>query len=211
MLRKLAMVTCLAMVMSLPIPMWTATRAMLAIPSAHSPSGWSALVVAYLFSAILPLFYFALYRSEGTLRLPKRLRILSLVGVAAGGIVVATGLAQLVGSFGNSLTMTKMLLSDFVSLSCMLLLITFFREAKGTPGIDIPVSRLLAFMSTVAVLAGGLWFAFNLFGLVVALRNRASTDMITGTIRTLLEQVCLFTAPFIVFKMHRWRSCRRRS
>jgi hypothetical protein len=203
MIRKLALVTCLAMVMSLPIPMWTATRAMLAIPSAHSLSGWTALVVAYIFSAILPVFYFALYRNQGTRRLSKRTRILSLVGAAAGAIVVATGLPLLAGSFGNSLTVTKMLLSDFVNLACVLLLITFFREANGTPGIDIPASRWLAFVTRVAVIAGGLWFAFNLFGLVVALRNGESADRITGAIRTLLEQSCLFSAPYIVFMSER--------
>jgi hypothetical protein len=197
MIRKLALVTCLAMVMSLPIPMWTATRAMLAIPSAHSLSGWTALVVAYVFSAILPVFYFTLYRNRGTLRLSKRTRVLSLPGAAAGAIVVATGLPLLAGSFGNSLTATKMLLSDFVSLACVLLLIAFFREESGTPGIDIPVSRGLAFVTRVAVIAGGLWFAFNLFGLIVALRRG---EPISGAIRTLLEQISLFTAPYIVFK-----------
>jgi hypothetical protein len=199
MIRNLALVTCLAMVMSLPIPMWTATRAMLAIPSAHSLSGWTALVVAYVFSAILPVFYLALYRNEGTLRLSKRMRVLSLVGAAAGAIVVATGLPLLAGSFGNSLTVTKMLLSDFVNLACVLLLITLFREANGAPGIAVPVSKWLALATKVAVIAGGLWFAFNLFGLIVALRNGERTDLITGSIRTLLEQICLFTAPYIVF------------
>ena len=54
--------------MSLPIPMWTATRTALAVPSTNTLFRWTAIVVAYLFSAILPLFYFALARNEGTSR-----------------------------------------------------------------------------------------------------------------------------------------------
>ncbi len=204
MLRKIALVTCLAMVMSLPIPMWTATRAMLAIPSAHSLFGWSALILAYIFSAILPVFYFALYRNEGTLRLPGRLRFVSLAGAVAGGIVVAAGITQWAGSFRISLTTTKMLLSEFASLACILLLITLFRQATNSPYKDVPISRLLSVMTSVAVIAGGIWITFNVVAFAVTLRIAASpgqeSDIRTGAIRTLLEQACLFTAPYIVFK-----------
>jgi hypothetical protein len=203
MLRKIALITCLAMVMSLPIPMWTATRAMLATQSAHSLYGWSALVLAYIFSAILPAFYFALYRNEGTLRIPGRLRFLCLAGAVAGGIVVAAGVSQWAGSFQISLATAKMLLSEFASLACILLLITFFRITANRPYTDVPISRLLNVMARVAVIAGGIWITINVIGLVLTWRIAARagrSDMTTGAIRTLLEQACLFTAPYIVFR-----------
>jgi hypothetical protein len=65
------------------------------------------------------------------------------------------------------------------------------------------------------VFAGWIWFIFNLLGLALtpynyarlreaaarggAIPARSEADMITGAIRTLLEQACLFTAPFILW------------
>lgn len=175
----MALVTCAAMVISLPIPMWAATQRMLAMHSAHSLYWWSSMVVAYLFSAILPVFYFALYRHEGTLRLTKTLRFFSLGGAVCGVIVMAAGWP---------VTTIRTLLSDCATLACVLLLIALFR---ATAAADVPVSGLLRAMTKVAVIAGGLWLVLNLLALFVAPG--------AGAIRTLLEQVCLFTAPLIVY------------
>lgn len=206
--RRLALLTCVAMVAGLPIPMWTATRAMLAIQSAHSLFGWTALALAYVFSLILPVFYLVFSRNEGPSRLTKGLRLVSLAGAVAGGIVVAAGTPQFAGSTGTSLATVKMVLSDFVNLSCILLLITFFRQpADGAPT-DVPISKQLRFTSGAAVFGGVLWLFFNLIGLGVTAfqvqndgnQPNARADMITGAIRTVLEQICLFTAPYIIYR-----------
>jgi hypothetical protein len=203
--------------MSLPIPMWNATQTMLAIRSTWAIA---ATVLSYLLSAILPVFYFSLYRNDGIPRLSKRLRLLSLAGALAGGIVVAAGLSVWLETFSHAfrpyLTTLKMLLSDFVNLACILLLIAFFRQASDEPHAAVSISRLLRFVTRAALIAGGLWFTFNLLRLALTpyvyhqLENQAlqigvrppqtEADMTMGAIRTLLEQIFLFTAPFIVYK-----------
>jgi hypothetical protein len=47
-----------------------------------------------LFAAITPIFLFALYRNEGTLRFPKRLRLLSLTAALVFSTVVAVELPE---------------------------------------------------------------------------------------------------------------------
>jgi hypothetical protein len=185
----MALVTCVAILASLPIPMWTATRAMLAIQSQHPALQWTAIVVAYIFSAILPLFYFALSRNAGALRLSKRRRLASLAGALAGLIVMAAGLPQWLESSRPHLTTIKMLLSDLATFACVALLIAFFRQ---TPDAHAPTSGFVSVIAGVAIIAGGLWLAFNLLALIVTPG--------TGVIRTLLEQACLFTAPCVVYR-----------
>lgn len=67
-IRKLALINCIAVVLCLLIPIWNGTQRLL-------PSGqkWiiPVLVLLSLFSAIMPAFYFALYRNQGTLRFPR--------------------------------------------------------------------------------------------------------------------------------------------
>src|SRR5579863_7579262 len=104
----MALITCAAILASLPIPMWTATRTMLAIHTTHPLFRWIAIMLAYLYSAILPVFYFALSRNEGLPRLSKRLRWVSFAGALAGVAVVAAGLR---------LTTVKTLLSDAATLA----------------------------------------------------------------------------------------------
>ena len=170
-IRRLAGITCAAIVASLPIPMWIATRAMLATPSAHSASGWTAIVVAYAFSAILPVFYFALSREgsrdAGTPRLPERFRAVSLAGAIAGGIVIAAGVPEWLEVSSFDLTALRMLLSDLANFACTLLLVAFYRGPGGVPETDVPPSDLLRGITRVAVFAGGIWFIFNLLGLAL--------------------------------------------
>ena len=80
---------------------------------------------------------------------------------------------------------------------------------------DVPVSRLLRVMTTVAVISWGLWVAFLVVRVIampfafVQTRNYALQigrtppvlwDMMAEAIRTLLIQTCLFAAPYIVYK-----------
>lgn len=152
------------------------------------------MVVAYLFSAVLPLFYFALWRNEGTPRFSKRLRFASLAGALAGVVVMAAGLP-----LWSEATMPKMLLSDLATLACVLLLIAFFSGGTDRSPADAPVSSLLRVMTRVAVIGGAIWLTFNLLALVLTVLQRTEADMMEGAIRTLLEQFCLFTAPYIVY------------
>jgi hypothetical protein len=177
--------------------MWTATRTMLAIQTAHPLFRWPVIVLAYLYSAILPVFYFALSREEGMPLLPNRLRWVSFAGALAGVAVVVAG---------PPLTTMKTLFSDVATLACILLLMAFFRQGTDASPTDAHVGGWLRLFARVAVIAGGIGFAFYLLAGVIAISNysqamaRTKTDIVTGAIRTLLELVCLFTAPFAVYR-----------
>lgn len=154
--------------------MWTATQATLA--SQSSPlMRWSALGLAYLFAAILPLFYFALWRDAGTPGVSGSLRLLCGAGALMGVIVVAEGLP---------VTTVKTALSDLATLSCVALLIALLRSRQSMA----PKSKLLRRMTWIAVLGGALWFGINLLALLRPAK---------GAVLTLLEQVCLFTVPLL--------------
>ncbi len=65
-IRKAALVAFIAAVLSLVIPLWNATQQMRAITYSHP--GWTLWVIPVavlvtLFSALMPAFYFALYRT----------------------------------------------------------------------------------------------------------------------------------------------------
>ena len=185
---RLALATSIAIFFALQIPMWTATQAMLSTRSALSIP---TIVIAYLFSAILPIFYFALYRNGAPPPLSKGLRALCPAGALAGASVMAAGLPEWMESGRPFLTTVKMLLTDLGNLSCILLLLALFLYA---PGIVVPMSRMLRVATRVAAVGGGLWFILNLAGLVLAPEGGKA-----GAIRTLAEQVCLFTAPYVVY------------
>lgn len=157
--------------------MWTATQNALAA-AAHPVTQWAAVVLAWLFAAILPLFYFALWRSEGKIRITGVLRWVSLAGAAAGGIVVGTSFPVMT---------LRTTFSDVATLSCVVLLIGIFLHAEETTGRP---TRFLRVMTWVAIVGGGIWLAFNLLAMVIR--------PMEGTIKTVLEQACLFTAPVVV-------------
>ena len=111
--------------------------------------------------------------------------------------------------------------AGFSDLSYILLLIALSRQATDTSSADVPNSRLLRLVTKVAVIAWGIWLAFNLVRVVLTpysysqLRNYALQDGVTppklanamvDAIRTLLSQDCLFTAPYVVYKGRRRQS-----
>jgi hypothetical protein len=77
-IRKIALIAFIAALLGLLIPVWRMTQQVAAVQLpvwARAP----VILFGYLFSAIMPVFYFALYRNEGTLRFPKHLRQLSWI------------------------------------------------------------------------------------------------------------------------------------
>jgi hypothetical protein len=49
----------------------------------------------------MPVFFFALYRNQGTLRFSKHLRLLSLIAALVFGLIVAWDLSGWVESIGS--------------------------------------------------------------------------------------------------------------
>jgi hypothetical protein len=203
------------------------------------------LVLACLVTAIMPVFYFALYRNEGSLRFPKNLRQASLVTALVSGLIVGSGLWHWFGSLGSYWRAMEALdwksgatsviaaardprtigqvstgLGVLSSLAYILLLLAFFLQANSElpTDADVPVSALLRRVTKLALVAWGLWVAFNLFRVCVTpyyyfqLRSVALQAgrrppqlgiFMAKPIRTFLEQACLFMAPYIVYNS--WR------
>jgi len=154
--------------------MWKATRNLFAGPSAPVVV-WAAVGIAYIFSAILPLFYLALWRNKVAVHVPKRRRWLCLAGAVAGGGVIFTQFP---------VKTVETLLSALATLSCVVLLVALFRSPGEVPH----VSEFLGSMIPAARIGGGMWVAINVARLVLDPRE--------GSWLTLLEQICMFAAPF---------------
>ena len=93
--RRAALVACAATVLSLAMPVWNSARQMFARGSNIGQLGTIALmVVVYLFTAIVPLFYFALYRNEGDLLISRNMR---WVAMTAAVVIGFLGIAAISG------------------------------------------------------------------------------------------------------------------
>ena len=188
-LKGIALTACVTGLLSLPLPAWNAIQT---ITAATSPTnafwrlaGIPVLVLTILFSAIIPLFYFALYRNEAMLYFPKRLRLLALIAAVTFVVIVLTTLPAWIRSlaayFGalaafdwrmgaasvlvfvrdpRTIGQLSKLLGEASNIACILMLIAIFRCANEPLEADIPVSKLLRDMTKVAVISWGLVVAF---------------------------------------------------
>src|SRR5579862_1599883 len=59
------------------------------------------IVLIFCFTAIMPAFYFALYRNEGLPDFPKTLRLLSLAAAIVLAIITAAELPRWIESIGS--------------------------------------------------------------------------------------------------------------
>jgi amino acid permease len=207
-IRKVALITFIAAVLGLLLPFWRLTRQTAGIRL----SLWArvpTLLFAYLFTAIMPAFYFALYRNQGTLRLPKHLRQLSSIIAIVFLCLVTAGVPSTVNQVAN-------LLSECSNLAYVLLLFAFSRQTddESFSPADVPVSRFLRFVTKAAVVLYGIWVAFNLVRVVITPYGYAQlrdlelhvgrrppqlSRMMLEAIRTLLTQACLFIAPYVIY------------
>ncbi|HXB75122.1 MAG TPA: hypothetical protein VNY05_43220 [Candidatus Acidoferrales bacterium] len=181
-----------------------------------------------IFSAILPLFYLALYRDEGTWQIPRRLRLLSLAAAVLFGMIVAIGAPAWIESLGlirsqsvlsqerapwsiNDLAQIMAQLSNFAYI---LLLVTMYRQVEDERQPDVPASKLLAVVTKIAVIFYGLWVTFNLIRLALTpysysqLRDYALRigrtpppfqELVKEAIRAVLTGSCMFAAPYVVW------------
>jgi hypothetical protein len=228
-IRNAALLTCVTGVLSLLLPMWNNAQRMAELESAY-PRWWIIIesVTVALFIAILPLFYFALYRNKGTLRFSRRLRLLALTAALALGINLAVRLPQWIGSLGQvearsvltpqrepwTVREVSGALNILSNAACVLMMVTVYRQTSDEPHSFVPVSKLLRVMTKTAVIAWGIWVAFNLvrvalipYGYAVT-RNYALgigrtppsfRDFVAEPALALLSQAGLFAGPYIIW------------
>jgi hypothetical protein len=183
-IRKAALITFVATVLGLLMPLWNAAQTVVGIAATHPLWKWwiiPAMMLVVLFSAIMPAFYFALYRNEEPLRFPKDLRPLSLAAALMLAIVMVVGFPQWVGVFGSgesksvltdaleawNMSQIATLLSGCSNLAYMLLLVTFFRHSNDASSAVPSKSALLRLTTKVAVIVWGIWLVGNLIHLLI--------------------------------------------
>ena len=229
-----ALITCITGVLAIVKPAWDATRSMAAAESNH-PRWWitPTMIAMGIFSAILPLFYFALYRNQGTWQIPRRLRLLSLAAAVLFGMIVAIGLPAWFESLGLmklqsvlgqerepwSVSDLAQILGQLSNFAYILLLVTIYRQVDDERYPQVPSSKLLAIVTRIAVIFYGLWVTFNLIRLALTpysysqLRDFALRvgrtpppfpELVKEAIRAVLMGSCMFAAPYIV-----WATIRR--
>ena len=163
-------------------------RAFPAIDSTHPFVRLMVVLVTallLLLTAIMPVFFFAVYRNEGILRVPKRLRLVSLAAALTSGVLLMVDLPVWFRSLGRYWTAmttvdwrtgaTSVLifvrdprtigqlstcLAVCANIAYVLLLVVLFRQPSEQPETDLPLSRLLMRMAKVATIAWGLVVAF---------------------------------------------------
>lgn len=194
-LRKIALITFISAVLGVLIPAWNAIHTILGVASENllwRVARIPAVVLGILFTAIIPVFCFALYQNETPLLIPKRLRLLALLGALVDGVMLALALSNWVLSLGAYWEWMKTLdwriggvsilrlvrdpgtigqlsfaLNVFSDGAYVLLLIAIFRQQSDRSETGAPISRLLSLVTKIAVIALGLVVFAALLGLLL--------------------------------------------
>ena len=164
--RRAALAACIAVVLGLAVPMWNVTRQMLALETKIGTLlAIAVILVGYVFTAIVPLFYFALYRNEGDLPLSRNTRWVAITAAAVMGILVLTRIPGWISSFGGDNVLdtaarqwaiddTSAVLGVIADLAGILLLAALYRLAgDGASDSGVAASKLLRSLTKLAVIA----------------------------------------------------------
>jgi hypothetical protein len=228
-LRKIALISLIATVAGAAIPAWKSIRQMIDIQATNPDMTWvtpAAVLIAFI-TATLPLFYFALFRNDGTLHFARRFRRLALAGALSLGLYVAIAVLEVIGVFGTSSTGSVLfhsrsnaseaavsVLAQLSYVPVILLTIALYRQSDGESNTCPAISQLLRISATACVVVLGIGLAINAFRLLVSplayfLRSYAppavgeSGSFVTIVARTLpefLSSFGIFVAPYIFYK-----------
>jgi hypothetical protein len=208
--RRAALIACIASVIVVVESLWDGASRMAALGVTGS-QWWviPAFALLTLFSAIMPVFYFALYRYEGTMRFARPLRKLALGAAVTLGIVTALRSPAWAGSW-NPAAIAKHL----ANFTYILLLVSMSRDAVGEQSAQ-SASNFLSVVTKVAVVTWSVWVAFQLVRLAIVEFTYSSLktyayqvghtpptlrDMAMDVILTLFSQASLLAAPYIVWQ-----------
>jgi hypothetical protein len=228
--KRAALVACIAMVLGVVIPMWNSTRQMLALESNIGMLGViAAILVGYAFTAIVPLFCFALFRNEGDLLVSRNRQWLALAAAAGIGILAVAAIPGWSGSFrgGSALDSgarpwtiidTSTALGQVANLAYILLLVALSRLAGDRSSErGIAVSSLLRLFTKIAVIAGGIVAVACVVGVAATpwlysyIRGRSLemgysnarwtlSQFALDRVRTALTVISVYVAPFLVWR-----------
>jgi hypothetical protein len=185
-LRKVALFASIAGALSLLLPLWNGLQTIGAIGAAR-PIELGLLAISLLATAIMPIFFFALYQNPGPLAFPKHLRLLALIAAIVLTLMVTWGLPQWVRSLTvyfsalktvnwslgaasvwrvaadpSTIYHVSTLLAQISNLGLVLLLISIFRHESNQAESEVGPSSTLRIVTKAAVMIWGLWLGFNL-------------------------------------------------
>jgi hypothetical protein len=236
--KRAAFVACITTALGLAIPMSNFTRRMLALESYGGKLGTIAVIlVLYVFTAIVPLFYFALYRNQADLLISGRMRWMAITGAAVIGILSIAAMPTWIGSFQRESVLhstprpwtigdISTALGHIADLAVIALLAALFRLAgNGPSGGPVTVSKLLRVVTKIAVISGGIVAVGCVVGLAATpwvysyIRDRSLemghsnanwtfTRLALDRVRAALAVISLYVAPFVVWRGSRTRVTR---
>lgn len=215
--------------------MWNSARQMLGLQTKIGPlAAIAAILVGFVFSAIVPLFYLALYRNQGELPISRNMRWMAMIAAVAIGILTLSSIPEWIGSWrGESVVNaaarqwtigdTAVLLGMIADFAGILLLAALYRLADdGSSGSGIGVSRLFRSLTKIAVIVGGIVAIGGLIGLAAtpwvyfyirdrSLETGSSIDgwtlshLTLERLRSTLKVISVYVAPFVVWQGTRTR------
>jgi hypothetical protein len=227
-IRRSALLACAATVLGLAMPLWNGAERMAAAQSAH-PQWWAIPTgtIALLFTAIMPVFYFALYHDGADLRFSRRLRQLALL---AALVLIAGTALDLHQWFANQGYADSVLVSERVpwkisdigwffgvlsNVSCILLMIAVYRHKDNQSETTACLPKFLTITTKTAVIAWGIFVALCIFRLGagpftypelrrITLQYGQSPPSLLSIMekpaRMLLSAAALFVGPYIVWR-----------
>jgi hypothetical protein len=196
--------------------------------------GVPSLIVASLFFALLPMFYFALYRDGSALQFPRHTKWLAWGAAAGLGLSLVAGIWGWIeslkpqsvfgGTQANSTSVDAANLSDvFANLTVILLMIVLAGQANQGPDNKMPVPRRLRLTTVIVVYAWGLLVALLILRVLATpyfywqLQPYASYASKMGrtlptffavlgsSVRSAVPEACLFIALIWFGGAPRWR------
>lgn len=228
-IKRTALLAFVATLLSLVMPVWNAVQIMMKIGSDHLAVKLStipATLLIILLSAIMPLFYFAVYRDPDPLRFSRRFRPWIFAAALLSAWITFVAFAQSVRGFGlggaSSLTGMRSawnmgqivgFIGPISDLSYLLLLVAFFQHANDE-FTEVQSSSALLFVSTkVAVIVWSVIVVIAVIRVLLTpytfsqLRDYAAQmgrsprlwDLLQESIASLVSQGVLLVAPFIVY------------
>lgn len=187
--RRAALLACVGGVLDLVASLWNSAPGLITPMSTHPEARWwliTGMIVVFLFTPILPVFYFALYRNKGTLRIPRGHRMIGAGTAIVLGIGLATRVPGWIRSLGPFWTILKTadwrtggssvltvvgdprtihliptVLQIFGDVAYILLLLALSRQTTDDSSVDVPASSLLRIVTKVAFIAWGLVLIIN--------------------------------------------------
>jgi hypothetical protein len=227
-LRRPALICLIATLAATVLPVWNMSRGM----GAWNDAGqwWNMLVSAFeiLCSPLLPAFYYALYRNEGTLRLEplvKRLALVAALALAAfiitsfydlGTRMTAAGSGTVLAPTRSSWTLgdLSVVLTGIWNLATIYLLWAILVHPNIKASGDGSVSKMVVVTAKIIVIIRGIEVGLSLVWLLLTpflywkYRNLAQhagvvprpyAPMLGGAVRVVLSETSLLIVPLIVW------------